>query len=645
MDTAPANDILRPSKQERIVARRQRIAIAFAFSILIGMGVLAAVMATTHNVSAQAAPKSQGSGAPPIAGAPGSPDCNAIWSVVSSPDPGTGNNYLTGVAAISASDVWAVGEYYDNIPGDETPLLLHWNGTVWSRHEVSLTGRLEGVTALSIDNVWAVGYSVSSGVEQGLILHWDGSAWIRVSGPNGSHFNGVAAVSANNVWAVGYSGNQGLTLIKHWDGSSWSNMSSPNPSTTHNELTGIAAVSSHDVWAVGDYEASSNFYKTLALHWDGSAWVHVSSPNIGSNWNGLLGVTATSSSNAWALAEHGSGGMNTSTILHWDGNTWSQVSYPYPGTYAILSGISAVSASDVWAVGQYASGALVEHWDGTSWSLVSSPTTYRYLFGVDGVSANVAWAVGIYQAPAQSAQTLVEQYGCPPPPTNTPVPLPSQCPIQFEDVPNPSAFYPYTQCLACRGIVSGFACGGTNEPCDLNHDPYFRPHNDISRGQLAKIVALSAQINTPVSGQSFQDVAPGSAFYTYTEQLHALGAMGGYACGGTNEPCVPPANLPYFRPHNSATRGQLAKIDSETAGYTDPPSGQQFQDVAIGSTYYSYTYRLAHRSIMSGYTCGGANEPCVPPANLPYFRPNNNVTRGQTSKIVANTFYPNCQAP
>jgi hypothetical protein len=65
----------------------------------------------------------------------------------------------------------------------------------------------------------------------------------------------------------------------------------------------------------------------------------------------------------------------------------------------------------------------------------------------------------------------------------------------------------------------------------------------------------------------------------------------------------------------------------------------------VGSTYYTYTYQLETRSIMSGYACGGTNEPCVPPANLPYFRPSNNVTRGQASKIVANTFYPNCQAP
>jgi hypothetical protein len=47
---------------------------------------------------------------------------------------------------------------------------------------------------------------------------------------------------------------------------------------------------------------------------------------------------------------------------------------------------------------------------------------------------------------------------------------------------------------------------------------------------------------------------------------------------------------------------------------------------------------------MGDYPCGGAGEPCVPSSNLPYFRPNNNATRGQTSKIVANTFFPNCQA-
>jgi hypothetical protein len=84
---------------------------------------------------------------------------------------------------------------------------------------------------------------------------------------------------------------------------------------------------------------------------------------------------------------------------------------------------------------------------------------------------------------------------------------------------------------------------------------------------------------------------------------------------------------------------------SNAAGFQEPVSGQTFEDVPPGSTFYDFIERLASRSIMGGYPCGGAGEPCVPPGNLPYFRPNNNATRGQTSKIVANTFFPDCQTP
>ncbi|HEX8218472.1 MAG TPA: hypothetical protein VF914_04565, partial [Chloroflexia bacterium] len=60
--------------------------------------------------------------------------------------------------------------------------------------------------------------------------------------------------------------------------------------------------------------------------------------------------------------------------------------------------------------------------------------------------------------------TIAEQLGCAvitPSPTTTA----TMCPIQFQDVPQSSdvsSFYPYVRCLACRGIVSGYPCGGTN---------------------------------------------------------------------------------------------------------------------------------------------------------------------------------------
>jgi hypothetical protein len=222
----------------------------------------------------------------------------------------------------------------------------------------------------------------------------------------------------------------------------------------------------------------------------------------------------------------------------------------------------------------------------------------------------------------------------------------------FEDVPVTNTFYPFVRCLACKGIVSGYPCGGDFEPCNANEDPYFRPNNYVTRGQLSKIVSQSAGFNEPVPAtqQTFEDVPYGSTFWEFVERLYSRGVIGGYQCGvDPNEPCVPPEDRPYFRPDTGATRGQLTKIVSESAGYTDviPDTQQTFADVAPNSTFWVYIERLLSHNpdVMSGYPCGQVpSEPCDSESR-PYFRPNNPLTRGQTSKIVANTFFPDCNPP
>jgi hypothetical protein len=204
------------------------------------------------------------------------------------------------------------------------------------------------------------------------------------------------------------------------------------------------------------------------------------------------------------------------------------------------------------------------------------------------------------------------------------------CSVTFTDVPQNSTFYTYVQCLACRGIMGGYS------------DGTFRPNNNVTRGQLSKIVANSAGFNEPVSGQSFEDVPSTNAFYPYIERMAGRGIIGGYPCGTMpTEPCGT-FNMPYFRPNASATRGQISKIVSESADYNDPQTGQTFEDVPASNTFHVWIERLASRGIMGGYPCGSPGEPCGS-SNKPYFRPNNNATRGQTSKIVANTFFPECQ--
>jgi hypothetical protein len=210
---------------------------------------------------------------------------------------------------------------------------------------------------------------------------------------------------------------------------------------------------------------------------------------------------------------------------------------------------------------------------------------------------------------------------------------PTACPVQFADVPVGSTFYQFIRCLACRGIINGYP------------DGTFKPNNLVTRGQLSKIVSNAAGFNDPQANQMFEDVPVGSTFFDFIGRLASRGYIAGYPCGGAGEPCNPPGNLPYFRPNNNATRGQISKIVSNAAGFSEPHTGQTFQDVAVGSTFYDFIERLASRGVMSGYPCGGAGEPCVPPDNRPYFRPNNNATRGQTSKIVSNTFFPSCITP
>jgi hypothetical protein len=520
------------------------------------------------------------------------------WRIVSSPNVGNGNNYLLGVDALSASDVWAVGYYRDTTLNADRNLILHWDGSSWSVVTSPNVGNshngLAAVSAVSANDVWAVGnYAGSGGSRVTLTLHWDGSSWSVVSSPNvtnigENYLNGVGALSANDVWAVGYyfdpfPGQIG-TLVEHWNGSNWSIVSSPNPSP-FSILYGVSALSASDVWAVGYYASGSDH--TLTLHWDGSSWSVVSSPNVGNGNNYLLGVDA-------------------------------------------------LSASDVWAVGYYrdlptnTNRTLTLHWDGSSWSVVfslSQGSSDNGLAGVSAVGVNDVWAVGNYQDTSLNAtRTLTERYSCiiPTPTPGGPSPTPTPCTIQFSDVPSNHPFYIYIRCLACRGIIGGYS------------DGTFRPGNPTTRGQMSKIVANAAGILDPIppNQQSFTDVPPSHPFWVYIERLALHGIVGGYSDGT-------------FRPDNWVTRGQLTKFASNAAGFNEPipPGTQTYTDVPPTQTFWVYIERLSSRGVISGYQCGVPPAGPCDPQNRPYFLPDATVTRGQTSKIVANTFYPNCQTP
>jgi hypothetical protein len=227
------------------------------------------------------------------------------------------------------------------------------------------------------------------------------------------------------------------------------------------------------------------------------------------------------------------------------------------------------------------------------------------------------------------------------------VPPPTPCSLSFVDVPANDPFFTFIRCLTCRALISGYTCGGPGEPCNPQNQPYFRTGNPATRGQVAKILSNAAGYADvyPTTQQTFADVPSSNPFWLFIERVAARGYISGYDCGGPGEPCDPQTR-PYFRWGNAVTRGQLSKMTTQTAGLNDPiPSTQQtFADVPNTNVFWVFIERLAAVGAISGYTCGGPGEPCDPQTR-PYFRPFADVTRGQTTKIIASAFFPNCQTP
>jgi hypothetical protein len=86
----------------------------------------------------------------------------------------------------------------------------------------------------------------------------------------------VSATSPTDAWAVGlYWDQAGINhaLVLHWDGTSWSQVKTPNPRSIRSSLDSVTAVSPKNVWAVGDYQEAG--VHALVLDWDGTRWSQV----------------------------------------------------------------------------------------------------------------------------------------------------------------------------------------------------------------------------------------------------------------------------------------------------------------------------------------------------------------------------------
>src|SRR5918993_613142 len=127
--------------------------------------------------------------------------------------------------------------------------------------------------------------------------------------------------------------------------------------TGDNVLTGISVVSNDDVWATG-YYVDGTKYKTLTLHYNGTTWSHVPSSNGADGTDILMGIDASSPTNAWTVGFEYRTAPNhyVASTQHWDGSGWttlpSAISRDGTQESAMFDVARAPGASQVWAVGR-----------------------------------------------------------------------------------------------------------------------------------------------------------------------------------------------------------------------------------------------------------------------------------------------------
>ncbi len=369
-----------------------------------------------------------------------------------------------------------------------------------------------------------------------------------------------------------------------------------------------AAVIGNAIYIPGGYNQSSGTQRTLQVYYpleDRSAVIATDplpAPRLGAGvaaYNGKLYVIGGSTDGVAA----------TNTVYEYDparpaGSRWqARASMPTPRFYMGAATVDGL----IYAVGGMSSQRVelntVEVYDpaADTWSTRSPMSMGRAGLAVVGVNSSEAGCGGYLYAIAGGwfgYTATAERYA---PASN------NWSPISAVNVARRSlaaAYSPATYSLVAVGgwdghyetINEAVRCSGTLVP--PTPGPTWTPAPTPSPTPTACTI-------------SFSDVPTTHPFYPYIRCLACRGIVGGYSDGT-------------FRPDNFVTRGQLSKIVANAAGFSEPVSGQTFSDVPPSHPFYVYIERMAGRGIIGGYSDST-------------FRPDNNATRGQISKIVANS--------
>ena len=275
---------------------------------------------------------------------------------------------LMGVHGRSADDVWAVGA--DNGRG---ALVVHWDGSAWTKVETGIKGDLWWVQTLPDDTVLMCGQAA------GVYLWKNGTATrLRPPGLAKHLVFGMWATSEDDIWTVGTtSGRNGF--IWHWDGAGWTTWPLPDEVPLDNNLDqpGVFKVwgdGMGTVWVVGSRGV-------LLRSIDGGPFEVVEADTE----QRLLTVHGNMGGEVAVVGGDGTGVLLTSV----DGATFTSV----PGDWSVLQGVYVMPHGRMWASGI---GGGIWQRDAGVWSTFDTGLflTVESLHAVWADDEGGVWAVG-----------------------------------------------------------------------------------------------------------------------------------------------------------------------------------------------------------------------------------------------------------
>ncbi|MFJ7043003.1 hypothetical protein ACIQVC_06310 [Streptomyces sp. NPDC101112] len=322
------------------------------------------------------------------------------WQAV--PAPGsTPAAQLRRIAVAGPRLAWAVGEENLSGPEGQRGLAMVWNGTAWTKTDLSpLTHtRLWDVAGVDRTSAWCVGEPTGY---VSPLLRWDGTTWREAAFPGrgepGVRFTSVAVGPDRQVWVCGTRG--GTLRLLNGKGRRWRWLD-PLPVESAN-LYRVVVRRPGEVWVSGD-QSNGGGWSGLVARWDG-AWTVL--PAIAGLRLGIADVHAAGPDDVWAVGtEAGIGGPpgrpGNPALAHWDGKAWARLEAGF--TLGALSGIAGDARGRAawisgWNFRDQSSSTYLRR-DGDAWTVVRGPAgaaTAPYLNDVAHVPGTTGfWSVGM----------------------------------------------------------------------------------------------------------------------------------------------------------------------------------------------------------------------------------------------------------